>query len=474
MRIIRTALLGGCLCAARVTGFSAEGDDLKRKVEELEKTVAELKHQMAATVPAGNPAVSTGGEEAMNDTALNDNQGPAARVDQDLTDAKYYGFFPIPNTPVIMKFNAKPHLDLTVDSTETGNDKRFVPARFPLEGVPTGTGNPVPSGGGVQSSMNANATQLSFDVRAPSKEGNLRFYYQNDFFGSDTKDMQFRVQHLYGTIYGFLGGYTFSAWEDPDSWPDTVDYEGPNAVIFARRPVAHYKNKLGEHWNYTVGLEAPRHALDLASDPSTGALATTGRERFPDLTMNTRYEKSGFGHVQISGILRELGAESKTGQEYREVAWGLNVGAGIELGKNNTIQGLAVYGVGVGGLGNDTSFENADAAFDATGDLVALPYTSLMLALTHRWNEDFRSTATLGYVFLDSDEAAATFLYETSQYASVNLIWQLRQRLSVGAEVLYGYREAQDVVSSTVVVGGAGADSGAVVRFQIGMVYSIF
>jgi len=53
--------------------------------------------------------------------------------------------------------------------------------------------------------------------------------------------------------------------------------------------------------------------------------------------------------------------------------------------------------------------------------------------------------------------------YHTSQYASANIVWQLRKRLSIGLEGLYGIQEAQN-----------GVDSGNVWRIQLGMVYSLF
>ena len=109
--------------------------------------------------------------------------------------------------------------------------------------------------------MNANATQLRLDVRAPEHGGDFRFYYQNDFFGSgsDTGDMKYRVQHIYGQFYGFKAGFTYGVLEDPDSWPDTVDYEGPNAVIFSRRPVAQYTVAWNDNWNTTFGVEKAGH-----------------------------------------------------------------------------------------------------------------------------------------------------------------------------------------------------------------------
>ena len=65
----------------------------------------------------------------------------------------------------------------------------------------------------------------------------------------------------------------------------------------------------------------------------------------------------------------------------------MNLGAGLDLTKNNTLQLLGVYGEGVGGQGNDAGFLNSDAAFTANGNLKALPYWSLAAGFTHRWSD---------------------------------------------------------------------------------------
>jgi hypothetical protein len=303
---------------------------------------------------------------------------------------------------------------------------------------------------------------LRLDVRAPEMGGNFRFYYQNDFFGSgsDTGDMKYRVQHIYGQLYGFKAGFTYGVWEDPDSWPDTVDYEGPNAVIFSRRPVAQYTIAWNDHWNTTFGVEKPDIFVDLNSGPNPGGSQLT---RVPDLGFNTRYEKAGLGHLQFSTMFRDLGARDNTGEEFHVFGWGVNLSAGIDLTKNDFLQLLGVYGEGVGGMGNDTSFLNSDAAFKANGDLEAIPYWSATAGFTHRWCDAFRSTITYGYVNLDNASGQVGTFYHTSHYASANLIWQLRKRLSVGLEGLYGFQEAK-----------SGADSGDHWRVQLGMVYSLF
>ena len=127
------------------------------------------------------------------------------------------------------------------------------------------------------------------------------------------------------------------------------------------------------------------------------------------------------------------------------------------------MQFVGVYGEGVGGMGNDTSFVNSDAAFNSHGDLIALPYASGMIALTHRWTPRWRSTGTFGYVSLDNTSQQAGSAYHTSRYGSLNLMYQLFKRVSLGVEGLYGFREVKN-----------GTDTKDVVRINLGLVYSPF
>src|SRR6185369_229712 len=186
---------------------------------------------------------------------FDDKQEAAARPKDYTLDPQYRGFIPIPRTVFMIKFNPKPRVDFTLDSDNSGDDFRFVPAKIPLEGTQD-------HGGGAHFNANANGSQLRLDMRAPSLGGNFRFYYQNDFFGSDTKNMQYRLQHLYGQYYGIVLGFTYGVFEDPDAWPDTLDYEGPNAVIFARRALVHYTLSLTDAWDITFGIEDPDSFID--------------------------------------------------------------------------------------------------------------------------------------------------------------------------------------------------------------------
>jgi len=54
------------------------------------------------------------------------------------------------------------------------------------------------------------------DVRASSVKRTLGFYYQRDFFGPNTINMNYRLQHPYGNCASFLTGYAFGVFEDRD------------------------------------------------------------------------------------------------------------------------------------------------------------------------------------------------------------------------------------------------------------------
>ena len=349
---------------------------------------------------------------------LNDQQQPAPRPGSTTLDPKYIGFIPIPNTPVMIQFNAKPRVDMTLDNRNAGDVTRFVTARIPVEEDPE-------YGGGRQFNINAKGSQLSLDVRAPTVDGSPRFYYQNDFFGSGPGEFPYRVRHLYGQIYNVIVGMTFSVFEDPDAWPDTVDYEGPNSAIFARRPLARYLWALDDHWQMNFGIEQPGAELDTASvDPAAEA-----NNRSPDVGANLRWEDDAAGHVQLAGILREIGVRGTVVDDQTVLGWGVNLSASLHVWGGDSAQVQLTYGEGIFRYFND-DFVNNDAAFDSDGDLEAIRAFGAMVGYTHHWNEEWRSTATYGYVELDNTASQDATAYHVTQYASVNLVWQIRKKLS--------------------------------------------
>lgn len=386
-------------------------------------------------------------------SSLNDQQAPAQRPGNLTLDPEYRGFIPVPQTPALIKFNAKPRVDFTDDNRNSGNPDRFVTATIPVEGEPS-------YGGGNQFNVNARGSQLSVDVRAPEVPGDFRFYYQNDFFGSGS-GMSYRLQQLYGQYYNVTAGFTYSVFEDPDVWPDTVDYEGPNAMIYGRQPTVRYLLPLNEHWQLNFGLQQPSSDVDNTDLPDV-----TSVNHAPDGGFNVRWEAAEVGHVQFATLLRDVGADSPTLGDQSVLGWGLNLSSSLDVFGRDSVQTVLTYGHGYFHYANDNftypGFNGGDAAYDSSGNLTALPYFGVMIGYTHHWSASFRSTVTSGYLDLGNAASQGPLAYHQTYYGSANLVYQIRQRLSVGLECLYGKKEVQS------------GDTGDVFRVQLGLVYSLF
>lgn len=445
--------------------LKANMQQMQKTMEEMRKKIAELEKEKAAAPAASAIDRTSPSYKALEKVAAGQDIGSASPVGQrpsfndqqegaqrpkDFTlDPKYRGFFPIPNTPGLIKFNAKPRVDITSDTRNSGNPDRFATATIPVKGQPEYDSS-------QRFNVNARGSQLSVDVRAPEIPGNFRFYYNNDFFGSGS-GMQYRLKQLYGQFYNVTAGFTYSCFEDPDAWPDTVDFEGPNAVIFARRALVRYMLPLSDAWQVNFGIEAPGSEVD--GNSTTNSINQVNSA--PDGTMNLRWENAKWGHVQLGGVARSIGADRSGIGDDSVFGWGLNLASSINVFKRDSFQTQLTYGEGIFRYMND-DFINNDAAFDSSGDLKAIPCFGATAGYTHQWSDVLRSTATYGYVNLDNETTQGPDAYHETHYGSLNLVWQLRKRLSIGGEVLYGQKETQNGVT------------GDVWRFQMGLVYSLF
>jgi hypothetical protein len=379
---------------------------------------------------------------------LRNEQQPAPRPGNQTFDPKYVGFIPIPNTPIMIKFNAKPRVDLTLDNRNAGDDNRFITARIPVSDDPD-------HGGGARFNINAKGSQLSVDVRAPDVTGSPRFYYENDFYGAGPGEFPYRIRQLYGQVYNIIVGMTFSVFEDPDVWPDTVDYEGPNSAIFARRPLVRFMLPINERWQMNFGIEQPESEVDTSIDPDA-----TSVNHAPDVGVNFRWEEEKVGHLQIAAILRDIAVRGPITGSQSAFGWGLNLSLAASTVGKDSAQVQLTYGEGLFRYCND-DFVNNDAAFDSGGDLDPIPYFGAMAGYTHHWSDEWRSTVSYGYVHLRNLASQAADAYHVTHYASLNLVWQIRKKLSFGMEVLYGSKEEND------------GSRGNVVRAHFGLLYKL-
>jgi hypothetical protein len=153
----------------------------------------------------------------------------------------------------------------------------------------------------------------------------------------------------------------------------------PTRCFCAQRAIR-YQLPISKEWHLNFGIEKPTPQIDNSIDADMETV-----KKFPEVGVNARWERSGVGHVQLSSLVRDIRMRSDVVGDDNVLGWGVNVGAGLDITKNDSVQALFVYGEGIGALGND-GFDNTDA-FDDDGNLgpAALQRTAVDSPVADTW-----------------------------------------------------------------------------------------
>lgn len=372
---------------------------------------------------------------------FSDHQTAAPRPNSAPMATTRKGFIPIPGTGAAVRFGASPRVDAVESLRNDGNPNEFVTSSIPVQGQ---SGYDGPS----QFTLQGKGTRLDVDLRGSTPGGSgYRLYYENDFFGdSSSPGMTYRLRHLYAQGRNFLVGQTFTAFMDADAAPDTVDYEGPNARVNVRQPQIRFFLPVTQGQHFSVSFEQPSSQIDTsAAGFAAGSVPWT---RWPDLAMNYRVEGKR-GHLQVALLGRDLAYETGAGDVRSVIGWGASVSGVLRASEADWFDLQVAYGEGVARYLKDTAGLNLDAALDAQGRLEAIPLFAPMIAFTHRWSPDWRSTLSYGYVRVSPPESLGGSALRETQYASANLMWRPLRGAWVGLEALWGQKVTMDGARGT-------------------------
>lgn len=456
-------LLAGILVPVKA---QAQNDSSSSSAQELRQQLSDLQAQMkkvqariedlenaktqAATQPATTSADQTGtiqtsqpplqgptspqvGDQTATYNIFSEDPLAAPRYNNVPLDPNYQGFFRLPGTQTILKIGGYFKSDFIRDLKPAGNSDAFVPASIPIPQV----------SGANNTSVSVRPTRLSLDFRIPSTRiGEVRFYVEGDLFGTNATTP--RMRHAYAQASNFLVGQTFSNFMDPDGFPDTLDFQGPNGMVNLRNPQFRYGLALAK--STTLYFSAEKPASDIIfTTPAFTAQPNTPRV---DGTIRLRQEFKR-GHFQVSGLFRDISAievaegVSRTDSVF---GWGVNVSTGFEtFGKDNIVFALT-GGHGVSRYIQDTSGLGIDAELAPNGtSLQATPAIGIEAAYQHYWRKTLRSSAVYSYAGVDNTINAPGDTYNHGEYTAANLIWNpWESSLNLGAEFLYGWQVQQD------------------------------
>jgi len=429
-------------------------DELREQMSKLQARLSELENTKAteAANPSASPSVQQEGtiqsthppaqatpskqvgEATATYKQFSEDTVAAARFDNVPLDPKYHGFFRLPGTQTILKIGGYFKTDFIYDLKPAGNTDSFIPSSIPIPTV-VGVNN---------ATVSVRPTRLSLDFRIPGTQvGDVRFYVEGDLFGTNSTTP--RLRHAYAQVRNVLIGQTFSNFMDPDGFPDTLDFQGPNGMVSIRNPQLRYGFALTPSTTFYVSVEKPSSDVTF----KTPQFSSQPNAPSPDGAIRLRQEFAR-GHFQVAAIFRSIAAfvaTTPTAKTDSVFGWGVNASTGVKtFGKDNVILAVAA-GHGISRYLQDTSGLGIDAEPNSSTGLKATPAVGVETAYQHYWLKNLRSSAIYSYAAVNNTAlfvAATPGTYNHATYTGSNLIWNPYGSLNVGAEFLYGWAVEQN------------------------------
>jgi hypothetical protein len=314
---------------------------------------------------------------------------------------------------------------------------------------------------GTNGQAGVSVKQTRFGVRGLLPTGDstppVKFRFEFDFFGVgiDAGQTTIRLRYAYGEWGSILAGQTTSLFMDLDVFPNVIDYWGPDGMVFLRNPQLRWTPYRTDNDWFAVAIERPTSDVDpgnirLVEEFQNGEVRPNNP--LPDLTAQYRFGAS-WGHMQISGILRDIGYEYRQDaaepfQKGSETGWGIGLSGTFNTIGKDKILWQVVHGNGIASYMNDGGMDLAPTATYPAPPTAqvpklqgeAVPLTGVMVYYDHYWNEQF--STSIGYSFdqVSNTNFQGTDAFHKGQYTSVNLLWYPAKRVMLGAELLWGER----------------------------------
>jgi len=467
MRIFQNGLLIISLLMALVIPSFAEDSndtDLKREILKLQKMVIELQQRV---------------QQLEKERATSEDRTPAAARPLTPTPVEKKGVAPSPpKTKGVAKTGPTPEKKKVASVQDRapaplnigGHEVRVgIQGAVQLDAIHDFNAVGLTPGGGVQrefitayipvggaaaqdtnrTGFSPNQTYLSGWAETDTPWGPLKVYADVNLMGSTT-DTKFQIYKAYGQWGWLKAGLDYTLWLNQAAIPDTLDFEGPNAIPEVRFNQASLKIPLRPGAKkrdlfFTVGVEDAPGEITVPS----GNSGIHSVNQFPAVIGKLSYEPD-WAQIELAGLYRRLKAEGP-GYDQSVSGWGVALSGSVTTWKNDSIIWGLQYGNALGAYLQDTSGLGLDAApTSATNsDLKVIPAFGAWAAYQHWWTESLRSSATYGFVRLDSDfdlwpQTAGTGTFRQTQYASANLIWSPWPPFDVGLEYMFGHRIVTD------------------------------
>ena len=316
-------------------------------------------------------------------------------------------------------------------------------------------GDPRDAGCGEDGETIMSVRQSKFGLKGffPTTLGELTTILDFDLFDSDGGST-IRVLNAWGEIGSFGAGQYYTLFMDIDTFPNTIDYWGPNGMVFVRNPQMRYTPYNNNGIKVAFSLEAPGSALDtgkVTDELELAGVSINSRNEMPDIIGNFRLDRD-WGHLQAAAMYRKLsfdtpslpGAEPSNSED----GYGVNLSGVINTFGADRITAQFAIGDGIASYMNDGGNDlapNSDLRAEAVQSIGWFIYYD------HSWNDQWTSSIGYSEHTQDTTGGQSPDAFEKGSYSSLNLLYYPVKNMTVGAELMWGRRENKD--------GNAGEDS---------------
>jgi DcaP outer membrane protein len=298
----------------------------------------------------------------------------------------------------------------------------------------------------------AGVRQSRLGVRGfiPTDVGEVKTIFEFELFGTgvDAGQTTFRLRHAWGELGQIGAGQTWSPFMDPDVFPNSIEYWGPNGMVFFRNVQLRWTPWSEGDSRVAIALERPGASADQGVYAGRIELQDV-RARFPlpDFSAQFRYARD-WGHVQVAGILRQIKWDDLNPDQFDlsgdATGWGINLSSNLKVAKHVARLSVA-FGEGVQNYWNDApvdvgiqnNFQNPRTPIVGK----ALPILGIVAFVDLNWNEEWTSTVGYSLVDIDNSDAQADSAFQKGQYAVANVLYHPTPDVFLGPEIQWGKRE---------------------------------
>ena len=292
-------------------------------------------------------------------------------------------------------------------------------------------------------------SRMGVKTTTPTTLGELKTTFEFELFGVgvDAGQTAFRLRDVYGELGHFAAGQTDSPFMDGSTFPNSLEYWGPNGMVYFKNVQFRFSPLQGDN-ELVFAAERPGASGDAGIYANRIELQNV-QGRFPAPDLSTHYRATRpWGHVQIAGIWREIEWDDLLDDRFdlsgRATGWGINTTSNVKFAKDTLHLG-AVYGRGIENYMNDApidvgienNFLNPITPVRGT----ALPILGLMAFYDRTWSDKFTSSGGYSRANIDTSDGQNPSDFKTGQYALGNLLYYPVPNVMFGGEFQWGRRD---------------------------------